>query len=194
MARPLRIEFPGALYHVTSRGNEKRPIVRSNRDRKAFLRFLGEAAKRFNWSITAWVLMTNHFHLVVETREANLSRGMHWFNSAYAGWYNHARKRSGHLYEGRFKSFLVEKEAYRAEVMRYVVLNPVRAKMVKRPASQSLSGLTATRTAVRRLRASASISPAAASTPKVGRVTGPRWRRLGCMRIRRAVNQRLNSD
>ena len=90
MARPLRIEFPGALYHVTSRGNEKRPIVRSNRDRKAFLRFLGEAVKRFNWSITAWVLMTNHFHLVIETREANLSRGMHWLNSAYAGWFNQA--------------------------------------------------------------------------------------------------------
>ena len=144
MARPLRIEFPGALYHVTSRGNEKRPIVRSDRDRKAFLRFLGEAAKRFNWSITAWVLMTNHFHLVVETREANLSRGMHWLNSAYAGWYNHARKRSGHLYEGRFKSFLVEKEAYRAEVMRYVVLNPVRAKMVKRPEEYLWSSYRAT--------------------------------------------------
>ena len=144
MARPLRIEFPGALYHVTSRGNEKRPIVRSNRDRQAFLRFLGEAAKRFNWSITAWVLMTNHFHLVVETREANLSRGMHWLNSAYAGWYNHARKRSGHLYEGRFKSFLVEKEAYRAEVMRYVVLNPVRAKMVKRPEEYLWSSYRAT--------------------------------------------------
>ena len=72
MARPLRIEFPGALYHVTSRGNERRPIVRSDGDRKAFLRFLGEAVKRFHWSVTDRVLMTNHFHLVIQTREANL--------------------------------------------------------------------------------------------------------------------------
>jgi REP-associated tyrosine transposase len=144
MARPLRIEFPGAIYHVTSRGNERRPIVRSNRDRLAFLHFLAIAAKRFNWSVTAWVLMTNHFHLVVQTCEANLSRGMHWFNSAYAGWYNHVHKRSGHLYQGRFKAFLIEKDAYLAEVLRYVVLNPVRAKMVARPEEYRWSSYRAT--------------------------------------------------
>ena len=144
MARPLRIEFPGALYHVTSRGNEKRPIVRSNRDREAFLRFLGETATRFNWSLTAWVLMTNHFHLVIQTREANLSAGMHWLNGSYAGWYNHARQRSGHLFQGRFKSFLIEKEPYFAEVLRYVVLNPVRAKMVARPEDYRWSSYRAT--------------------------------------------------
>ena len=144
MSRPLRIEFPGALYHVTSRGNERRPIVRSDRDRQAFVAFLGQAAQRFGWSLTAWVLMTNHFHLVIQTREANLSRGMHWFNSAYAGWFNHARKRSGHLYGGRFQAFLIEKEAYLAEVMRYVVLNPVRAKMVKRPEEYRWSSYRAT--------------------------------------------------
>lgn len=144
MARPLRIEFPGALYHVTSRGNERRPIVSSIRDRLAFLHFLAIAAKRFNWSVTAWVLMTNHFHLVIQTYEANLSRGMHWLNSAYAGWYNHVHKRSGHLYQGRFKSFLIEKETYLAEVLRYVVLNPVRAKMVERPEDYRWSSYRAT--------------------------------------------------
>lgn len=144
MARPLRIEFPGAIYHVTSRGNERRTIVRSDRDRKAFLRFLGLAVKRFNWSLSAWVLMTNHFHLVIQTREANLSRGMHWFNSAYANWYNHAHHRSGHLYQGRFHSFLIEKDTYFAEVLRYVVLNPVRAKMVDRPEAYRWSSYRAT--------------------------------------------------
>ena len=115
MARPLRLEFAGALYHVTSRGNEQRSIVRSDRDRRKFFEFLGQTVSRFGWSVTAAVLMTNHFHLIIQTPEPNLSRGMHWFNSAYAGWYNHTRKRCGHLYQGRFKAFLIEKEAYLAE-------------------------------------------------------------------------------
>jgi len=80
MARPLRIEFADALYHLTSRGNERRNIFRSDRDRRAFLAFLGIAAKRFGWSVTAWVLMSNHFHLVVQTLEPNLWRGMHWLS------------------------------------------------------------------------------------------------------------------
>jgi REP element-mobilizing transposase RayT len=84
MARPLRLEFEGALYHVTSRGNERRPIFRTNRDHQAFLDFLGMAAKRFGWSVTAWVLMTNHFHLLIQTPQPNLSRGMHWINGTYA--------------------------------------------------------------------------------------------------------------
>jgi putative transposase len=133
MARPLRIEFPGALYHVTSRGNERKAIFRSDRDRLAFLEFLGKATTRFGWSVTAYVLMTNHFHLVIQTPEANLSRGMQWLNGKYAGWYNRKRERVGHLFQGRFKSFLIEKETYFAEVLRYVVLNPVAAKIVERP-------------------------------------------------------------
>jgi REP element-mobilizing transposase RayT len=91
------------------------------------------AAKRFGWSISAWVLMTNHFHLVIQTREPNLSRGMHWLNGTYAGWFNHVHHRSGHLFQGRFHAFLVEKESYFTEVLRYAVLNPVRAKIVSRP-------------------------------------------------------------
>ncbi len=144
MARPLRLEFPNALYHVTSRGNEQRAIFRSDRDRKAFLGFLAEAVRRFGWSVTAWVLMTNHFHLVIQTPQANLSQGMHWFNSAYVGWFNRVHKRSGHLYQGRFKAFLVEKETYFAEVLRYVVLNPVRAHMVERPENYKWSSYRAT--------------------------------------------------
>ncbi len=87
----LSIEYPGAVYHVTSRGNERKAIFRTNADREAFLAFLGKTVKRFGWSLTAWVLMTNHFHLVIQTPEPNLSRGMHWLNGSYAGWLNHTR-------------------------------------------------------------------------------------------------------
>ena len=144
MARPLRIEFPGALYHVTSRGNERRPIFRTNRDRNAFLEFLGAATRRFGWSVAAYVLMTNHFHLVLQTPDPNLSRGMQWLNGKYAGWFNRRHKRSGHLFQGRFHSLLIDKEAYLAEVLRYVVLNPVRAAMVAQPGDYRWSSYRAT--------------------------------------------------
>jgi putative transposase len=144
MARPLRIEFADALYHVTSRGNERRSIFRTNRDRQTFLLFLGMAARRFRWSVTAWTLMTNHYHLVFQTLEPNLSRGMQWLNSAYANWYNRIHGRCGHLFQGRFKALLIEKEAYFAEVLRYVVLNPVRANMCERPEQYRWSSYRAT--------------------------------------------------
>jgi putative transposase len=144
MARPLRIEYSGATHHVTSRGNERRDIFRDDEDRLAFLRFLGEATRRFGWIVTAWVLMTNHYHLVIETPQPNLSRGMHWLNTRYAGWFNARYRRSGHLFQGRFKSVLVEKEAYLAEVLRYVVLNPMRARMVGRPEDYRWSSYRAT--------------------------------------------------
>ena len=144
MARPLRIDFAGALYHLTSRGNERRNIFRSDHDRRMFLAFLGIAARRFGWSVTAWVLMSNHFHLVIQTLEPNLSRGMHWLNGKYAGWFNRTHDRCGHLFQGRFKAFLVDRENYQAEVLRYVVLNPVRAKMVERPEQYKWSSYRAT--------------------------------------------------
>jgi len=144
MARPLRIEYPGAVYHVTSRGNERKAIFRTNADREAFLAFLGKTVNRFGWSLIAWVLMTNHFHLVIQTPEPNLSRGMHWLNGSYAGWFNHGHKRWGHLFGGRFKAFIIEKDAYFAEVLRYVVLNPVRAKMVEGPEKYRWSSYRAT--------------------------------------------------
>ncbi|HEU4888337.1 MAG TPA: transposase [Thermoanaerobaculia bacterium] len=144
MARPLRIEFPGALYHVTSRGNEQRPIFHDDVDRRMFLTFLGQAVKRFGWSVTAWVLMTNHFHLVIQTPEPNLSQGMQWFNGSYAGWFNHRHHRCGHLYQGRFDGVLVEEETYFRELLRYVVLNPVRAQMVARPEDYDWSSYRST--------------------------------------------------
>jgi putative transposase len=144
MARPLRIEYPGAFHHVTSRGNERRPVFRSDVDRKMFLQFLDLAVERFGWSVTAYVLMTNHFHLVIETPEPNLSRGMHWLNTSYVGWFNHRHKRAGHLFQGRFHSVLIEKSAYFAQVLRYVVLNPVRANMTARPEDYRWSSYRAT--------------------------------------------------
>ncbi len=133
MARPLRIEFPNATYHVTSRGNERRDIFYSDADREHFLMLLGRAVRRFGWSVTAWVLMTNHFHLVVQTPQPNLSRGMQWLNGTYAAWFNARHQRVGHLFQGRFKAVLLEKERYFTNVLRYVVLNPVRARIVARP-------------------------------------------------------------
>jgi REP element-mobilizing transposase RayT len=144
MARQLRLDFAGAVHHVTARGNERRPIFRSNRDRLLFLQLLGEAVERFGWSVTAWILMTNHFHLVVETPEPNLSRGMQWLMGAYAMAFNRRHGRSGHLFQGRFHSFLIGSEAYLAEVLRYVVLNPVRARMVDDPAKYRWSSYRAT--------------------------------------------------
>jgi REP element-mobilizing transposase RayT len=133
MARALRIEYPGAVYHITSRGNERRVIFLDDEDREQFLRLLADAVTRFGWILTAFTLMTNHFHLVVETPTPTLSRGMQWLNGTYAAWFNRKRERSGHLLGGRFHAFIVEKEAYYLELLRYVVLNPVRAKMVERP-------------------------------------------------------------
>jgi putative transposase len=144
MARPLRHGFAGALYHVISRGNERRPIFRNDRDRRTFLSLLGEAATRFGWSVSAYVLMTNHFHLVIQTPEPNLSRGMQWLNGTYADWFNRRHKRAGHLFQGRFHAFIVEKEPYLAELLRYVVLNPVRAKMAERPEDHRWSSYRAT--------------------------------------------------
>jgi putative transposase len=143
MARPLRIEFADATYHITSRGNEQRDIFYSDDDRRAFLSFLGDAVRRFHWSITAWVLMTNHFHLVLQTPHPNLSKGMQWLNGKYAAWFNRRHNRCGHLFQGRFKAFLVEKETYFTEVQRYVVLNPVRAKLVEHPADYQWSSYRA---------------------------------------------------
>jgi len=131
MARPLRIEFEGALYHVTSRGNDREKIFFMDTDRKAFLELLSEVVDRFSWVCHAYCLMTNHYHLLIETPHANLSRGMRHLNGVYTQRMNRLNKRTGHLLQGRFKSILVEKESYLLELARYVVLNPVRAKMVR---------------------------------------------------------------
>ncbi len=131
MARPLRIEFCGALYHVTSRGDRREAIFEDDEDRETFLSILGEVTDRFNWLCHAYCLMTNHYHLVVETPEGNLSKGMRQLNGVFTQASNRRHARTGHLFQGRFKGILVDKESYLLEVTRYVVLNPVRAGMVK---------------------------------------------------------------
>jgi REP element-mobilizing transposase RayT len=131
MARPLRLEYENAIWHVTARGNEQRAIFRDDIDRERFLVMLGETVIRFGWKVLAWVLMSNHYHLLVQTPQPNVSRGMHWLNGRYAQWFNRRHDRHGHLFQGRFHGALVEKEAYLLAVARYVVLNPVRAMMVE---------------------------------------------------------------
>ena len=131
MARPLRIEFAGALYHITSRGDKKADIYLDDDDREAFLVTLNEVCERFNWVIHAYCLMDNHYHLLVETPESNLSLGMRQLNGVYTQRFNRKHKRVGHVYQGRFKAIIVQKEDYLMELSRYIVLNPVRARMVR---------------------------------------------------------------
>ena len=133
MARPLRIELAGGLYHVTSRGDRRENIVDDDTDRQQWLSLLGRVCERFNWRCHTYCLMDNHYHVVVETAEANLSKGMRQLNGVYTQYFNRRHDRVGHVFQGRFKSILVEKEAYLLELSRYVVLNPVRAGMVKDP-------------------------------------------------------------
>ena len=133
MARQLRLDFEGALHHVFNRGNNRQTIFRSDPDRKLFLKLLGECALRFGWLVHVYTLMTNHFHIVIETPLGDLSRGMKELQGKYATYFNKKHRRTGSLFEGRFKSQLVEKESYLLELARYTVLNPVRAKMVERP-------------------------------------------------------------
>lgn len=133
MARPLRILYPGAFYHVTSRGNEKKDVFKSHRDREKFLEYLASATERYAAIIHVYCLMSNHYHLLLETPAGNLSQIMRHINSAYTTYFNIKRKRSGHLFQGRFKAILVEADEYATELSRYIHLNPVRAGMVARP-------------------------------------------------------------
>jgi putative transposase len=133
MARPLRIEFPGALYHVTSRGNERQPIVRDDRDREKRLDWLRRTVETYGWRLHAFVLMRNHDHLFVETPEANLSAGMQYLNGSYTSYFNHRHDRVGHLFQGRFKGHLIDEDGYFLEVSRYIHLNPLRARIVAQP-------------------------------------------------------------
>jgi putative transposase len=133
MARPLRIEYEGAFYHVTARGNEGRRIFLSKADHEKFLANLRDAATRFSVVVHCYVLMGNHYHLLVETPKANLSAFMHSIQSGYTTYFNRKRDRSGHLFQGRFKSLLVDKDAYLLELSRYIHMNPVGAQIVERP-------------------------------------------------------------
>ena len=133
MARPLRIEYPGALYHVTSRGNEQKDVFKSQRDREKFLSYVESAVVRYGAVVHTWCLMNNHYHLLLETPVGNLSQIMRHVNGAYTTYFNVKRKRAGHLFQGRYKAILVEADAYALELSRYMHLNPVRAGMVAKP-------------------------------------------------------------
>jgi len=130
MARPLRIEFPGALYHITSRGNDRKQTYCNDVDRHHFLAQLEHCCDRYNWLCHAYCLMTNHYHLLIETREPTLSKGMKHLNGRYTQDFNKRHARTGHVFQGRFKAILVDSDAYLLELARYIVLNPVRAQMV----------------------------------------------------------------
>lgn len=133
MARPLRIEYPGAFYHVTSRGNEQKDVFKSKKDREKFLSYLESAVVRYGAVIHAYCLMSNHYHLLMETPSGNLSQIMRHINGAYTTYFNIKRKRSGHLFQGRYKAILVEVDEYAAELSRYIHLNPVRAGITANP-------------------------------------------------------------
>lgn len=133
MARPLRIEFDGAVYHVTSRGNARKPIYKDDEDRGMFLDVLHQVNARFNWLCHAYCLMNNHYHLVIETPDGNLSKGMRQLNGIYTQRFNRKHHRVGHIFQGRYKALVIDREGYLLEVCRYVVLNPVRARAVQKP-------------------------------------------------------------
>ncbi|MCK4244138.1 MAG: transposase, partial [Candidatus Omnitrophica bacterium] len=133
MARPLRISYAGALYHIISRGNETREIFIDKRDRGKFLQCLKEIILRYNVKIHTYCLMDNHYHLIMETPHGNIVDAMHYLNSSYTVYFNSLHKRIGHLFQGRYKSLLVEKDPYLPALSRYIHLNPVRKNLVKNP-------------------------------------------------------------
>lgn len=133
MARPLRIEFAGAVYHITSRGDRGERIFLDNSDRDELLDVVAQALSRFDAQMLAYCLMGNHYHFVLHTRQANLSRLMRHINGVYTQRFNQAHRKHGHLFEGRFKAILVDRDSYLLEVCRYVELNPVRAALVSKP-------------------------------------------------------------
>jgi len=144
MARPLRIEFPGAVYHVISRGNGRQTIFRDNWDRERFLSVFALVVERYNFICHAYCLMSNHFHLLLETPDGNISQGMRQLNSQYSQGFNRRHETVGHVVQGRYRSVLVEKESYLLELCRYVVLNPVRAGLVENPFQWKWSSYRAT--------------------------------------------------
>jgi len=144
MSRPLRIEFPGAVCHVTGRGNARQRIYRNDEDRELFLSILSHVVGRYDWRCHAYCLMDNHYHLLIEISKPNLSLGMRQLNGLYTQSHNRRHRRVGHLFQGRFKAILVEKESHLLELCRYVILNPVRAKRVKHPGQWRWSSYRAT--------------------------------------------------
>ena len=130
MARPLRVEYPGAYYHIINRGNAGEKIFKNKRDKEKFLEYLALAVERFSIVVHIYCLMDNHYHLLLQTQEANLSKSIQWLNVSYATYFNKKRQRNGHLFQGRFKAILVDADNYLVQLSRYIHLNPVQAKIV----------------------------------------------------------------
>ena len=132
MGRKLRVQYPGAIYHVMNRGDQREPIFEDDLDRQRFLQTLGEACAKTDWQVHAWCLMGNHFHLVIETPQPNLVVGMKWFLGTYTSRFNRRHKLFGHLFSGRYKALVVggSGNGYLKTVCDYVHLNPVRAKLL----------------------------------------------------------------
>lgn len=144
MSRPLRLQYPGAVYHLTSRGNARQKIFLDDEDRQLFLNTLSHIVDRYNWLCHAYCLMDNHYHLLIETPKLNLSLGMRQLNGIYTQAFNRRHRRVGHLFQGRYKAILVEKEAHLLELCRYVVLNPLRVKSKKKVQEWKWSSYRAT--------------------------------------------------
>ncbi|MCK5403767.1 MAG: transposase [Desulfobulbaceae bacterium] len=144
MARPLRVEFPGAIYYITTKGNGGDPIFRSDADRGLFLDILAQGIKRYKWICHAYCLMENHYHMLVETEAGNLSLGMRHINGVYTQSFNHNHNRGGHVFQGRFKAILLEREPYLLELCRHIALNPVRTGAVGMPVKFHWSSYRAT--------------------------------------------------
>ena len=144
MARSLRLQFPGAIYHITSRSNARKSIFKENEDRNTFLETLLKTNERYHWICHAYCLMDNNYHLLIETPKSNLSLGMRQLNGIYTQSFNRRHRVVGHVIQGRFKGILIEKESYLLELSRYVVLNPVRAKAVTHPSHWKWSSYSGT--------------------------------------------------
>ncbi|MCM8813098.1 MAG: transposase [Candidatus Omnitrophica bacterium] len=143
MARPLRLQGENCFYHITNRGAERKKIFISERDYAKFLEYCGNAIDTYRCYVHAYCLMSNHYHLIIETSRANLSQVMQYVNGAYTVYFNRQRKKCGHVFQGRYKSLLIEKESYFLELTRYIHLNPVRAKIVDKPEGYRWSSYTA---------------------------------------------------
>jgi len=144
MARPLRPQFRGAVYHITARGNDRQNIYYDEKDNLRFLKLLGQTVQQYRWLCHGYCLMTNHYHLLIETPDPNLARGMKRLNSGYCITFNKRHRRVGHVLQGRYDSVVVQKEEYLLELCRYIVLNPVRAHMVEGPEDWKWSSYLAT--------------------------------------------------
>jgi len=180
MARFPRIERAGAWHHVTARGNERRAIYRDDRDRQHFCDLLGEAVELFQWRLHVYVLMDNHFHLLVETPEPNLGRGMQWLNTSHSVWFNRRHQRAGHLLQGRFKSIVVDPSGWALELSRYIHLNPVRVGRLglsksDRHADQAGAGAKPTAEAVKRRLAELRRYRWSSYRAYIGLASPPRW-------------------